>query len=188
MVLGFFIIFFCMAFVIPSIRIYRKSGVNPITFQNTESAHDLIGNYMKVLMFLIFISALSYEFFRMPSFFINTEMNIVGWILMIASLIFMCIAQMQMKDSWRIGIDEKNSTVLRTQGIFGFTRNPIFAATIVALTGMFLIYSTALNLIILILGIVLVTIQIRLEEEFLLKIHKENYLEYKNKVKRRLFI
>lgn len=107
---------------------------------------------------------------------------------MIASLIFMCIAQMQMKDSWRIGIDEKHVTTLRTHGIFSFIRNPIFAATIVALAGMFLVYPTVLNLIILILGIVLVTIQIRLEEEFLLKVHKEKYLDYKNKVKRRLFI
>lgn len=187
MVLGFFIIFFCTAFVVPSIRVYKVSGVNPITFKNTGSAHDLIGNYMKLLMTLVFVSALSYEFFKFPEFFILKEALITGWIMMIASLVFMCMSQLQMKDSWRIGIDEKHVTTLRTDGIFGFTRNPIFAATIIALIGNFLVSPTVLNLIILIFGIVLVTIQIRLEEEHLQKIHKEKYSDYKNKVKRRLF-
>lgn len=188
MVLLFFIIFFCMTFVIPTVRVYRVTKVNPITFQKSDSAHDLIGSYMLLLMILVFISATSYEFFKFPEFFMNKEASTFGWILMIASLIFMCVAQMQMKDSWRIGIDEKQVTQLRTNGIFGIIRNPIFAAIIIALAGKFLVYSTVLNLIILIVGIVLVTIQIRLEEEHLYKIHKEKYLDYKNKVKRRLFI
>jgi len=188
LVLTFFIIFFCTAFVVPTLRVYKLNKVNPITFQSSDSAHDLIGKYMKLLMILVFISALSYEFFKFTEFFNNSEAYICGWFLMISSLIFMSVAQMQMKDSWRIGIDEKQVTVLRTDGIFGFTRNPIFAATIVALTGNFLVYSTVLNLILLIFGIVLVSIQIRLEEEHLYKIHKEKYLDYKNKVKRRLFI
>lgn len=187
MVLSFFILFFCMAFVLPTVRVYKANGVVPITFKNSESAHDLIGTYMKLLFVLIFISALSYEFFKFTEFFTNENATLVGWILMILSLIFMCAAQVQMKDSWRIGIDDKQVTELRTHGIFAFTRNPIFAATIVALSGNFLVYSTALNLIIFVLGIVLVTIQIRLEEEHLSKIHKENYADYKNKVKRRLF-
>lgn len=188
MVLGFFIIFFCLAFVLPTVRGYRVNGVIPITFQNTESAHDLIGSYMKFLFVLIFISALSYEFFKFTEFFNHEYATLAGWILMILSLIFMCIAQVQMKNSWRIGIDEKEVTELRTHGIFSLTRNPIFAACIVALAGNFLVYSSALNLIILVLGIVLVTIQIRLEEEHLFKIHKEKYANYKNKVKRRLFL
>lgn len=187
MVLGFFILFFLMAFVLPTVRVYRINRVNPITFQNSESAHDLIGSYMKLLMILVFISALSYEFYKFSEFFSSEKAVLVGWVFMILSLIFMCMAQIQMKNSWRIGIDEKQVTELRTNGIFGFTRNPIFAATIAALIGSFLVYSSVMNLIILIFGVTLITIQIRLEEEFLLKTHKEKYMNYKNKVKRRLF-
>lgn len=187
MVLGFFIIFVCMAFILPTLRVYRANGVVPITFQNSESTHDLIGAYMKLLFVLVFISALSYEFFKFTEFFNHEYVTLTGWSLMIFSLIFMCIAQVQMKNSWRIGIDEKEVTELRTHGIFALTRNPIFAACVVALSGNFLVYSSTLNLIILVLGFVLVTIQIRLEEDHLSKIHKEKYADYKNKVKRRLF-
>lgn len=190
MVLIFFIIFFCTAFVLPSMRIYRASGVSPVTFKNSESAHDLIGLYMKVLMLLVLVSSfhsLPFDVFQYAEFFNEKKLVIIGWTLMVASLLFMCTAQVQMKDSWRIGIDQNQKTVLRTNGIFSVTRNPIFAAVIIALLGNFLVYSTVLNLIILIMGILLVSIQIRLEEEHLLKIHQQDYIDYKNKVKRRLF-
>lgn len=190
MVLIFFIIFFSTAFVLPSMRIYRASGVSPVTFKNSESAHDLIGLYMKVLMLLVLVSSfhsLPFDVFQYAEFFNEKKLVIIGWTLMVASLLFMCTAQVQMKDSWRIGIDQNQKTVLRTNGIFSVTRNPIFAAVIIALLGNFLVYSTVLNLIILIMGILLISIQIRLEEEHLLKIHQQDYIDYKNKVKRRLF-
>lgn len=189
-VLLFFIIFFCTAFVLPSVRIYRVSGVSPVTFKNSGSAHDLVGFYMKVLMLLVLVSSLHslpVDIFQYAQFFNDKNLVIIGWILMVASLLFMCTAQLQMKDSWRIGIDQNQKTILRTKGIFSVTRNPIFAAIIIALLGNFLVYSTVLNLIILVIGILLVTIQIRLEEEHLLKIHQQDYIDYKNKVKRRLF-
>lgn len=190
MVLLFFIIFFLLAFVLPTVRVYRLNGVNPITFKSSGDAHDLIGSYMKVLMLLVLVSslrALPFDVFHHFEFFNNENLVSAGWTLMIASLLFMCTAQIQMKDSWRIGIDENQKTVLRTIGVFGVTRNPIFAALIVALLGNFLVYSSVLNLILLIIGILLITIQIRLEEEHLLKMHQQDYVDYKNKVKRRLF-
>lgn len=190
MVFVFFVFFFLVAFVLPSIRIYRVSGVNPITFKKGDSAHDLIGQYMKLAMLLVCISSLSsfpIDLFQYETFFQNNSLVIAGWIVMIASMCFMCAAQAQMKDSWRIGIDEDNKTELRTSGIFGMTRNPIFASLITALVGNFLIYASVLNLILLLLTIVLITIQIRLEEEYLLKSHGERYVNYKNTVQRRLF-
>lgn len=190
MVLLFFIIFFLLAFVLPTVRVYRLNGVNPITFKSSGNAHDLIGSYMKVLMLLVLVSslrALPFDVFHYFEFFNNENLVSAGWTLMIASLLFMCTAQIQMKDSWRIGIDENQKTVLRTSGVFGVTRNPIFAALIVALLGNFLVYSSVLNLILLIVGILLITIQIRLEEEHLLKMHQQDYVDYKNKVERRLF-
>lgn len=187
MLISFYLIYFCLAFVIPTIRVYRVNGVNPITFSNSGSAHDLIGLYMKLLMILILISALSYEFYKFEEIFNYKNVSIFGWVLMICSLIVMCMAQMEMKDSWRIGIDEKQETTLRTTGIFSFSRNPIFASLIISLVGNFLVYATILNLVILIMGILLITIQIRLEEEFLLKSHQGKYAAYQSQVKRRLF-
>ncbi|MBY0414804.1 MAG: isoprenylcysteine carboxylmethyltransferase family protein, partial [Bdellovibrionales bacterium] len=97
------------------------------------------------------------------------------------------IAQIQMSNSWRIGIDEKNKTELMTFGLFNFSRNPIFTGMVVSQLGFFLYQSTPLNLSLLIIAFFLISIQIRLEEEFLLKQHGDIYLVFKNKVPRWLF-
>ena len=64
------------------------------------------------------------------------------------------------------------------EGIFRFSRNPIFLGMMTTLIGLFLIIPNSLTLLILVLGIVLIQIQVRLEEEYLRAIHGEQYLEY----------
>ncbi|MFY8191279.1 MAG: methyltransferase family protein [Bacteroidia bacterium] len=93
-------------------------------------------------------------------------------------------AQKHMKNSWRIGIDNETKTELVTSGLFGLSRNPIFFGMILSLIGLFLSTPNAFTALFLILGYVLIQIQIRLEEEFLMKEHGEKYLRYKQKVRR----
>lgn len=92
---------------------------------------------MKILIALLFFSVFLYSFgynyynFLVPiSYLENQSLKIVGLILIHLSLIWICIAQYQMRTSWRIGIDEENDTELITQGIFSISRNPIFLGTI----------------------------------------------------------
>ncbi len=89
-----------------------------------------------------------------------------------------------MKESWRIGIDTETKTELITKGLFGISRNPIFLGMIVSLIGLFFLTPNAWTLIFVILGYVLIQIQIRLEEEFLIEQHGEKYIEYREKVRR----
>ncbi|HLR49162.1 MAG TPA: methyltransferase [Candidatus Sphingobacterium stercoripullorum] len=94
------------------------------------------------------------------------------------------LAEGNMKNSWRIGIDTQTKTELVTNGLFSISRNPIFFGMILSLVGLFLTTPNALTLIFLILGYVLIQIQIRLEEEFLTKEHGQAYIGYKQKVRR----
>ena len=89
-----------------------------------------------------------------------------------------------MKNEWRIGIDTETKTELITSGLFGCSRNPIFFGMIVCLIGLFFCTANAVTALFLILGFILIQIQIRLEEEFLIKEHGEKYLNYKLKVGR----
>lgn len=108
----------------------------------------------------------------------------VGLGLLAFTLIWTIIAQGHMKNSWRIGIDTETKTELITTGLFGYSRNPIFFGMVVSLVGLFLTTPNALTGLFLILGYVLIQIQIRLEEEFLTNQHGQNYLTYKQKVRR----
>ncbi|MCX8524842.1 isoprenylcysteine carboxylmethyltransferase family protein [Chryseobacterium formosus] len=89
-----------------------------------------------------------------------------------------------MKNSWRIGIDEDLKTELITIGLFNYSRNPIFFGMLLSLIGLFFTLPTLTSLIFFIISTILIQTQIRLEEEFLLNQHGNDYLQYKAKVRR----
>ncbi|MEZ5057111.1 MAG: isoprenylcysteine carboxylmethyltransferase family protein [Saprospiraceae bacterium] len=100
------------------------------------------------------------------------------------SLILVWVAQSQMANSWRIGIDEKNKTELVTTGLFSFSRNPIFLGVMIANVGLLFIIPNAFTLLIVSLSTVSINTQIRLEEDFLIRSHGENYRDYLKRVRR----
>lgn len=108
----------------------------------------------------------------------------VGFLCLIVSLSWTIIVQGHMKNSWRIGIDTETKTELVTTGLFSRSRNPIFFGMILSLVGLFLLTPNVLTGFFLVIGYILIQIQIRLEEEFLTHQHGENYLVYKQKVRR----
>lgn len=99
-------------------------------------------------------------------------------------LAWMVVAQAQMGESWRIGIDEEHRTPLVRKGVFDLSRNPIFLGMMLTLAGLFLVIPNAVTLLALVLGAVLIQIQVRLEEEFLSRTHGEEYAEYRREVSR----
>jgi protein-S-isoprenylcysteine O-methyltransferase Ste14 len=108
----------------------------------------------------------------------------LGISLLLLSLVWTVIAQAQMGESWRIGIDQTHRTNLVQRGVFSRSRNPIFLGMMVTLFGLFLLIPNALTLLTLALGVVLIQIQVRLEEEFLASTHGHEYAHYRIRVRR----
>lgn len=187
----YFIIYFGVAFVLKSVVVAKRIGKNPLVLPKDDSAYGLIGFYFKLTLIAMFIYVLAYTFFPtwhdnfLPLIrFNNQTVKYIGLALLFISLVWTVIAQGQMKNSWRIGIDTDTKTDLVTSGLFSVSRNPIFFGMILSLVGLFLTTPNALTLIFLILGYVLIQIQIRLEEEFLIKEHGQAYRSYRQKVRR----
>ena len=178
-------------FIWRSFVVWKRTGINPVTFKGTDSAHDYIGRVFKVLFAVIVIVVLLYSFwpniYRLLAPIEWLEQFWIRWIgvtLLILSLAWTMVAQVQMGQSWRIGIDERHRTVLVTEGVFGLSRNPIFLGMTFTLTGLFFCIPNAFTLLTLVLGFVLIQIQVRLEEEFLGRVHGEDYEHYSRKVRR----
>ncbi len=57
----YLIMYMLVAFVIPTYRTYKQTGINPITFGKNDNAHDYIGFIMKVLIVLLFVAVLTYS-------------------------------------------------------------------------------------------------------------------------------
>ena len=188
----FYALVLLFAFVIPSYRTYKSTGINPITFGKEPNAHNYIGYVMKGLLAALFVVIILYNFDNVYQFTIpipylqNLNIRWAGLVLIHISLVWIIIAQFQMSNNWRIGIDEQNNTDLVTNGLFSISRNPVFLGMIICVAGLFLVIANAISFCILVTTYIVIQIQIRLEEEFLKKQHGEQYISYQSKTRRLL--
>lgn len=88
-------------------------------------------------------------------------------------------AQLEMGDSWRIGVDSKETTTLVHTGVFGWIRNPIYTAMFTFGIGIALVTPNAVALAGLVLLVATVELQVRrVEEPYLLRTHGDAYRGY----------
>lgn len=188
---AYLLIYLAVAFGLPTYRVWNRTGVNPITFGNSGNAHDYIGQLFKIVLFALFAVVIAHTFLQSSRPFLlpitwleNRNIVIVGYILLVLSLIWIIVAQLHMGNSWRIGIDEEKQTDLVTVGLFKWSRNPIFLGMLITLLGIFLVIPNGLTLLFVVLGFVLIQIQVRLEEAFLEAKQGAKYNEYRGSVRR----
>ena len=150
------------AFIWRSYAVWKRTGVKPFVFKGSDSAHDFIGRVTKALFGLVVAVVVIHAF--IPSFYQYVmplpwlERPWVRWtgvVLLLASLAWTVLAQVQLGDSWRIGIDYEHRTELVHRGVFRFSRNPIFLGMLATLLGLFLIIPNVGTLITLLVGIIL---------------------------------
>ena len=189
--LAYLIIFFGLAMILPSYRVWKTNGVNPYKFGKSESTHDYVGALFRLtilaaaLVVILFVFLPSLYGYLVPiSCLSNSALIIIGQILLTLAIGWVLIAQVHMRKSWRIGIDENIKTELIQTGLFKISRNPIFLGMRIMLLGLFLVLPSAATLVILFSGDLLIQIQIRLEEEFLARAHGEGYKAYRKQVRR----
>lgn len=182
--------YFFAAFFWRSFMVWKRTGVNPLVFKGTDSAHDYIGRVFKLLFALIVavvvvycVSERYYQYLAPITWLERQWLQLAGVILLFISLVWTVVAQAQMGESWRIGIDEEHRTPLVRKGVFGLSRNPIFLGMMLTLAGLFLVIPNALTLLTFVTGVVLIQIQVRLEEEFLAGAHGKEYAEYRRHVR-----
>lgn len=187
----YFLAWFALAFALRSYLTWKRTGRNPYRLGKTDSAHDFIGRLFRLTIIACagvgLIYSLSGEVYRFlaPIYWLrHPALVLIGVGLLLVSFGWILIAQKQMGDSWRIGIDQEQKTSLVSHGVFKLSRNPIFLGMRVNLFGLFLILPNAITLAALVLGDALIEIQVRLEEEYLSRVHGEEYEQYRRQTRR----
>lgn len=188
---AYLVSYFAVAILWRSIAVWRRTGINPYVIGRSDSAYDYIGVVFKLVFGLLATAILLFSVFTrfyiyaMPIWWLDFAfIRWTGLILLFVSFAWTAASQIQMGASWRIGIDKKNRTELVGKGIFTVSRNPIFLGMRDSLLAVFLIIPSAITLLALVLGDVLLQVQVRLEEEHLSNLHGEAYENYRGQVRR----
>lgn len=190
----YLIAYFLAAFVLPTIRTWKRTGIKPVTFGRAMTLHNITGLVMKLLVVSLFVVTLTFSFggewynvFGRIAFIEDrNSFCVIGFLIAHASLVWICIAEFQMSDNWRIGIDEENDTELVTRGLFAYTRNPVFGGMLVTTLGLFLLMPNWVMFFITMLTFVTLRVQIGLEEAYLSRKHGGLYVAYKSNTRRLL--
>lgn len=185
---SYFLVYFLFAFVIRTVITAKQIGKNPLVFPKDDSAYALLGFYFKIFIVVLFAFTLAYgcshSVYVYMSKLQNSYLLAAGAGVWIFALAWTLIAQKQMSKSWRIGIDAAEKTELVTTGLFSYSRNPIFLGMLLSLLGLLLIVPDAFTLMFFVVGFILMDVQIRLEEEYLQRMHGSAYSNYKEKTRR----
>ncbi len=161
----------------------KKLGIKALRFGELDKKDFFIPPFALLLFYIIFSSA-----FGLPEIgadlFYNELVSWAGVAICIMGILFFVYALISFGKSFRVGLDEDQPGELITTGAFSISRNPIYTAFGLVLTGVFLIIPNWIILIYMVAGIWIFNRQIPLEEESLRKIYGEKYVKYRNRVRR----
>jgi protein-S-isoprenylcysteine O-methyltransferase Ste14 len=88
-------------------------------------------------------------------------------------------AELDMGDSWRIGVDPGETTTLVRTGVFGGVRNPIFTAMIAFGFGIALVTTNLVAIVGFPMLVATIELQVRIvEEPYLTATHGDSYRDY----------
>lgn len=185
-------LFYGIAIVLRTYLLYRRTGINALKIKRDDtpqgfnaSVFSVVTLSIPILAFVYFWSDSAYEY-AVPITYLQDvfSLKVAGLVISYFSLIWIFAAQMQMQDSWRIGIEESEKTDLVNRGLFKISRNPIFLGVFVASIGFFLFIPSAVSFCLMVMSYVCISFQIRLEEQYLERKHGAVYLEYRRNVRR----
>jgi len=174
-----------------SIILYKNTNVNTGKVFKEETGKKKSGKIILVAMFLMIVVAINfiwisqnYKYLLPISHLENGYLQTIGFILSMSGQILGFIAQLQMKNSWRLGVDKNAEIDLVTTGFFKLSRNPIYLFLAISLLGFFLIAPNILSIICCSLMIYGINEKIKDEEKFLIGKFGNDYINYQTKVRR----
>ena len=188
---AYYIVFVVFVLAIPVVRQYRRTGHNPITLGTSDNAYDFIGRLMKAVFALLALDIalyaggpLLYAFTGPLPQFESDALRIGAHALFLLALVWVAVAQSQMGNAFRIGIDREHRTELVAAGLYRHSRNPIYVGLMALLLALLVVLPNTLSIAVVANALALIHIQTRLEEEHLRGLHGEAYEAYWRRVRR----
>lgn len=156
--------------VLSRVAILRNKGIEAMKFGDMDKKDYIAIPFVLLYFYIILTSVIDIPTLGAVLF----ESKIVSWIgvvFCILGLIIFLFSLITFGKSFRVGIDEDQPGELVTSGVFSISRNPIYAAFLFILMGIFLIIPNWILLMYLVVGFWFINRQVRREEDSLVKIY-----------------
>lgn len=188
MIIGYFAIItliLVIVMVCSRIAILRHKGIEAMKFGELDKKDYVILPFVLLYFYMIVASVMDLP--TVGTMLFNSK--IVSWIgvvFCLFALVLFLLSLIAFGKSFRVGIDEDHPGELVTSGVFAISRNPIYAAFILILIGIFLIIPNWLLLLYVVVGFWLIHRQVCREEDSLEITYGKEYEEYRKRVRRYL--
>jgi len=173
-----------IAFTLLTRRVSQRLGRSANRFGAGDTAHNFVGRVYRVSGAVLFLYLLARSLWPaidaaagLIPVLARPAVAWIGFAIMVAGSLVILAAQVQMGASWRIGLDQER-TGLVISGLFAWSRNPTFLGMIAVVLGAFFIAPTAVTAVVLTAAWIAFSVQVRMEEEHLQRIHGVAYDRY----------
>jgi protein-S-isoprenylcysteine O-methyltransferase Ste14 len=184
--LGALTIVLLLAMVLSRVFLLRRQGIKAMKFGNIDNTDFLIPPFALFYFYVLFAAAFGWPNVSTYQFFHSEAAAWTGVLFCLAGLLILLWSLISFKQSFRVGIDTDRPDKLIVDGIFAFSRNPIYLAFAMVLIGEFLIFPNWITLIYLVAATWLVHRQVLREEEYLKGHYGRAYEQYCHRVRRYL--
>jgi protein-S-isoprenylcysteine O-methyltransferase Ste14 len=179
--------FLLLGFVVPMVRMRLRTGRTGLVVSNAADAFQpvvktalasLVAGAVALAVLHVALGPEAVGVWAVPGW-----MLFGGLVTAALGTAVMIVAQAQMRDSWRIGIDTA-PTALVTSGLYGYVRNPIYAGLFIALAGSVAVAPSPWSVMGALAIAQTIALQVRAEEQHLLAQHRDAFRRYAAQVGR----
>lgn len=189
---SYFVAFILVGGPLRVVAYKRRYGVDPLALEDPDPLMEFGERYRDVLLLIVLVMTSVWTFFphvndhlgRIP-FLDVLPLKVAGAVVLLFSLVVISVAQFQLGESWRFGVDRANPPpTLVTGGLYAFSRNPIYLGLLTTGVGLFLVLPNAVTFVVPNVAYVLLGMRIRLEEAFLAASHGAAFERWRRRTPR----
>jgi protein-S-isoprenylcysteine O-methyltransferase Ste14 len=175
-----------LSMVLARVAILRRHGVRAMNFGKQDKTDFLIPPFAFFYFYLVFANAFGWPTLSRQTLFASSAAAWLGVALCLAGLLFLLWSLVSFGSSFRVGIDEEHPDKLVTEGVFTWSRNPIYVSFWLILLGQFIVFPNWLLGVYLAAATWLFDRQVRREEAHLAEHYGAEYASYCGRVRRYL--
>ena len=182
--LGALTIVLLLGMVLTRVFLLKGQGIKAMKFGSTDKMDFLIPPFALYYFYFLFAAAFDWPNISAHPFFHSEVVGWAGVLFCLAAPFLLLWSLISFRRSFRISIDTDHPDKLIVDGVFAFSRNPIYVAFVMVLIGEFLIFPNWISLTYLVAAAGLMHRQVLREEEYMKGHYGEAYEQFCHRVRR----